>query len=241
MLDLLLLGIVVDANEEKYRHDLYHTIDYQRFCMHKTVNLQMNADNEALLREMGLIRDSAFAQKDCCSWYGVDCTFSCMMVKRINWTFFESNHVATLHWFPPSLEQLTLDRIAVRKSLEAEYLPQELKFLSMEACGLHGQLKLGKFPSFTEEIFLRDNQFSGKLLIKDLPHRIRCIDLAGNPMRRVLVGNLSGCTKLQGIQVTCRKIQNTELHLANSDSVGSGIVYHGVCTMKSSFKGLSFE
>ena len=166
----------------------YQKVQFQAMCMVKLLGLAVGREGSELLTSMGICDRNAHFD-DPCDWNGVQCIAG--VITNIRWTGRCNVRIISISWLPNTIMVLDVPQADINSELNTRMLPQRLFECDMEGCFLFGQLELQTLPLGLRSLQLANNKFTGTVKIANLPKDLRKIDLRLNPLKVVIVYNMS--------------------------------------------------
>eukprot|EP00009_Paramoeba_aestuarina_P008304 CAMPEP_0201507030 /NCGR_PEP_ID=MMETSP0161_2-20130828/835_1 /ASSEMBLY_ACC=CAM_ASM_000251 /TAXON_ID=180227 /ORGANISM="Neoparamoeba aestuarina, Strain SoJaBio B1-5/56/2" /LENGTH=163 /DNA_ID=CAMNT_0047901299 /DNA_START=577 /DNA_END=1071 /DNA_ORIENTATION=- len=107
-----------------------------------------------------------------------------------------------IHFFPHSLEELTIDRCEQRYAVSTRCLPRSLISLHMNHNNLNGTFDLQSLPKKLAKLDMSFNHLRGKVILMNLPETLEWMDMRFNIFNEtVYVGDIPVKTE----QINLRK------------------------------------
>ena len=119
------------------------------------------------------------AENSANKWVGVECDAQ-GTIRGISW---ENMHLSgTLQWeyIPQSLTYLSLCRNMLSGSVNWSYIPPQLEVLRLTNNAFEGSIELRSLPHTLREFWVPDNFFSGDLCFDYIPDNLRSMFLSRN-------------------------------------------------------------
>ena len=160
---------------------------HQIKCMHKFFRIDdFELTFETLLRD-GLVTDEAQVHEPC-AWIGVQCSNA--IIQKLHWSpSTKPKRTACLAWIPPTVTSFDLIDGKASHVFSAKMLPRGLETINITQCRIDGTLDLTALPAPMTHFYGSMNNFTGTLVLENLPRDIKQIHTERSGISAVVFSN----------------------------------------------------
>ena len=157
---------------------------------------ELGASYEENLEEFRVVDDP-------CKWQGVICRSKAVYGIRWTWNSNRDGEIQ-VQWLPNSVCTVYISDRCIDAPFNTRMMPLQAVVFSMERCALRGSIDMENLPPYLDHFSLAENILSGSIVLRKLPASITEIFLQKNAIEYVFVDNSKLPKSLQTVKLKSR-------------------------------------